>query len=58
MGNNPHVERTRCNVCDTFFDVDELKENFRGMLECPSCGTELLKNRSHGGKVKRDQFNH
>lgn len=48
--------RTRCNVCDTFYDYDELEENYRGMLECPDCGTELKKNSAHDGPVKRDQF--
>lgn len=53
-----HMGRTRCNVCDTFWDYDELRENYRGMLECPDCGTELEKNTAHGGNVKRDQFSH
>lgn len=48
--------RTRCNVCDTFHDIDDLEENFRGMLECPDCGTELEKNSAHDGAVKRDRF--
>lgn len=50
--------RERCNVCDTFHDHDDLNENYRGMLECPGCGTELTKNKAHGGSVKRDQFSH
>lgn len=58
MGHNPHTSRPRCNVCDEFHDVDELDSNYRGMLECPECGTELLKNQAHDGKVKRDQHTH
>jgi len=50
------MQRTMCGVCDAFWDYDELTENFRGMLECPTCGTELAKNRSHSGPVKRDQY--
>lgn len=45
-----------CNVCQNSYEVEDLKENYRGMLECPDCGTELLKNKSHSGTVKRDQF--
>jgi len=50
------VDMERCNVCRRGWSHDELKENYRGMLECPDCGTELAKNKSHSGSVKRDQF--
>lgn len=48
--------REICNVCNDGFDHDELDENYRGMLTCPECGTELAKNKGHSGPVKRDQF--
>lgn len=38
--------------------MDELKENYRGMLECPDCGTELRNNSRHDGAVNRDSFKH
>lgn len=50
------MPREECRVCDKFYDHDELEENYRGMLECPDCGTELVKNKAHDGSVKRDQF--
>lgn len=45
-----------CNVCERNWEKSELKENYRGMLECPECGTELTKNKGYGKKVKRDRF--
>lgn len=44
-----------CNVCEAKREPEDLEENFRGMLECPGCGTELAKNSAHGGEVKRDR---
>ena len=50
--------RQWCNVCHEFQDHDDLIENYRGMMECPDCGTELTKNSAHSGNVKRDQHSH
>lgn len=47
-----------CNVCQTEREPDDLEPNYRGMLTCPNCETELAKNSAHGGDVKRDQFSH
>lgn len=45
-----------CEVCQKGYDPNDLDENYRGYLECPDCGTELMRNSKHGGSVSRDQF--
>lgn len=47
-----------CNVCQRGFGGEELEENYRGMLECPDCGTELAKATKHDGAVSRDSLKH
>lgn len=56
MGRHPNVTEELCAVCETTRHIKDMKENYRGMMECPECGTELVKNQAHSGPVKRDQF--
>lgn len=52
------MSRVECGVCEEFYDEDELNENYRGYLTCPTCDTELKKNKRHGGPISRDSNKH
>lgn len=56
MRRNTNVSEVRCAVCQAERHLDDMAPNYRGMMECPDCGTELCKNQAHSGPVKRDQF--
>ena len=52
-------DRTKwCEVCGVSWNYNKLVENYRGYLECPECGTELMRSRSYDGLTHRDSLRH